>query len=66
MRNTYISRRGWPARFRRELDLLKTAMNEYEASQKAALSALGVEKQKTRQLQQEVYTCVCVDTCMYV
>lgn len=52
--NPKFSIRGWPARFRKELELLKGAMAEYEESQLNALSALGAEKEKSKQLADEV------------
>jgi DNA repair exonuclease SbcCD ATPase subunit len=43
--------RGWPARFRHELELLKSAMETYSSSQQQALQALHKEKQRSSQLE---------------
>jgi len=45
--------KGWPARFRRELELLKSAVEQGASSQKEALGALTVEKQMVAALESE-------------
>lgn len=45
--------KGWPARFRHELELLKSAMETYSSSQKEAMQALVREKQRASSLEQQ-------------
>jgi chromosome segregation ATPase len=45
--------RGWPARFRHELELLKTAMETYSASHQQAMQALAKEKEKSSSLAEQ-------------
>jgi len=45
--------KGWPARFRHELELLKDAMETYSSSQKEAMQALVKEKQRASSLEQQ-------------
>ena len=45
--------RGWPKRFRAELETLKSAMSTYSASQKQAMQDLEQEKKRAAALEQQ-------------
>jgi hypothetical protein len=45
--------KGWPARFRHELELLKTAMETYSASQQEAMQSLVKEKERSSALEEQ-------------
>jgi hypothetical protein len=45
--------KGWPARFRNELELLKNAMETYSASHLEAMQALEKEKERASALEQQ-------------
>lgn len=45
--------KGWPARFRHELELLKNAMESYSASQQEAMQSLAKEKQRSSDLEEQ-------------
>ena len=51
MKNTPA--KGWPARFRSELELLKSAMETYSTSQQEAMQALAQEKQRAATLEEQ-------------
>ena len=51
--NKHTPARGWPARFRHELELLKTAMETYSASHQEAMQALTKEREKTASLAEQ-------------